>query len=162
MMNDVPDLIKEQKLEILIGYCFKDLRLRSRAITRKAWINDQGPGNEINYPGLATLGDAVIGLIVTSHYFDLGMSPGEITNEKIKSVSRENHTLIARGIGLKECLKLGKCEGEDDKWNNGSALGESLEEVIGAVYFDNINDGENGIDACYEVLKKIALIQDRF
>ena len=152
------DIDKELALEKLIGYSFKDKVLRNRAITRKAWVNDQGPGSEIAHPGLATLGDAVIGLVVVSYYYSLGYTPEQITNEMILRVSRENHTAIASKIGLKDCLKLGKCEGKSKEWDKGAALGESFEEVIGAVYLDDIKHGGNGIDVCNKVLKKVELI----
>jgi len=151
----------EEKESILfeeIGYSIKDSKLRRRAITRKAWVNDHGPDNKITNPGLATLGDAVIGLAVVHHFYAINKTPGEISDEKIKRVSRKNHTKIAKKIGLKDCLLLGKCEGINEEWDEGDALGESFEGVIGAVYLDDIKNGGNGITICTEILKRVGLI----
>ena len=158
MVGDLEDLIKEFALEKLIEYSFKDQVLRKRAITRKAWVEELGPGNEIANPGLATLGDSVVGLAVVNHFYSMGYTPEQITDEKSSRVSRENHTKIATRIGLKDCLKLGKAEGNTKEWNGGSALGESLETVMGAVYLDDIQKGGNGLDVCTRVLKHMGLI----
>jgi ribonuclease-3 len=150
---------KEDLLQCLIGYTFRDPDLRSRAITRVAWLNDKSPGEKIDWPGLPTLGDAVIGLAVVNHYYGLGKTPGEITAEKTARVTRMNHTAVARHIGLKSCLRLGGCEGKTEQWDDGDALGESLEEVIGAVYLDCVKNGRDGIAECDSILTKIGFFE---
>ena len=158
MVEYTGDISKELALERIIGYPFKNPTLRSRAITRKAWVNDQSPGTNIIYPGSATLGDAVIGLAVSYHFYCLENTPGQISKEKESRVSRKNHTKIATNAGLKNCLILGGCEGNTKEWDEGDALGECFEEIIGAVYLDDINRQGNGVEVCVQVLMNVHLI----
>lgn len=158
MPLELEEMEKEAALESIFGYHFNSPELRNRAITRKAWMNDRGPGKLISHPGLATLGDAVIGLCVVNYFFVRGKTPEEITNEKGDRVSRPNHTKIARNIGLKNTLKLGNCEGKTTEWDDGDALGEGFEVVVGAIYLDCQDSNGDGIEECERLLISIGLL----
>jgi dsRNA-specific ribonuclease len=85
------------------------------------------------------------------------MTSAEINEERLIRVSRENHARVARQIGLERYVQA--YSGTARKSDAGTVdLGESLEEILGAVYLDDINAGGNGVGACWEVLKKINLI----
>jgi hypothetical protein len=62
---------------------------------------------------------------------------------------------VAREIGLERFVQAGAGKKNDAVDMD---LGESLEEILGAVYLDDINAGGNGVGACWEVLKNINLI----
>jgi dsRNA-specific ribonuclease len=67
-----PDIVREERLESIISYTFRDPALRTRAITRRAYLNDMSPisvleSNFLDNEALATLGDAVIDMVVLTH-----------------------------------------------------------------------------------------------
>jgi dsRNA-specific ribonuclease len=136
----------EKTLESLLGYYFNEPELRDRVSTKRP-----------NKRGRRPLGEAVMGCVVVTHYFAQGMTSAEINEERLTRVSRENHARVARQIGLERYIEA--YSGNTRRIEAGTAdLGESLEEILGAVYLDDINAGGNGVGACWEVLKKINLI----
>lgn len=148
-------LDKEKLLESILGYCFQDPALRKRAITRRSYVNDRGPGSMHEQEALATLGDSVIGLIVLTRLVSKYDDEGVITAKKSEMVNHVRLSEAANKIGLKQCLLLGKCEGNNKEWNEGKALGECLESIIGAIYLDSYNNHEDGVNNCEKVLEKV-------
>ena len=152
------DYEKETRLESITGYYFGNPALRTRAITRRAYVNDKKPKSMPEDEALATLGDSVINIIVLSQLIPDEDDEGKISKKRDDLVNHKKLTQIASDMGLKKCLKLGKCEGTTDKWDEGKALGESLESVIGAIYLDSLEKKEDGILDCKVVLRSIGLI----
>jgi dsRNA-specific ribonuclease len=147
----------EKTLESLLGYYFNEPELRDRVSTKRPNKRGRRPLKKEDLPGLAVLGEAVMGCVVVNHYFAQGMTSAEINEERLTRVSRENHARVARQIGLERYIEA--YSGNTRRIEAGTAdLGESLEEILGAVYLDDINAGGNGVGACWEVLKKINLI----
>ena len=161
-MTEMNDSNKEETFEKVFNYKFHNVELRTRAMTSKSWLNENDSEKLKKYPaytGLATLGDAVISLCIVHYYFSLDMKRGDITIEKSEKVRRTKHTKIAHEIQLMNFMNLGKGEAKQEAWINGSAPGEFLESVLGAIYLDEMSEGGNGIIVCSKVLKHLGQME---
>jgi dsRNA-specific ribonuclease len=82
---------------------------------------------------------------------------GDLSEEKKKFVGHKKLSKIADEKKLTKCILLGKCE----TWDAGKGPGEILESVIGAVYLDCYQCGEDGIKVCEAVLRKFKLFDEK-
>lgn len=146
---------KKADLETLIGYSFNEPELMERAVARKG-ASSVKASSKTKDPGLAVLGEAAICFAVVNHFYSQGMGQAQINEERETRVCRENYARIAEEIGLGRCLMPSKSAPADAL--RGNALGEKFEEIMGAVYLDDVNAGGTGIGACWEVLRKINMI----
>ena len=137
-------------LETLLGYSFNEPELMERAVAREG-TGKRAKASGAKDPGLRVLGEAAICFAVVYHFYSQGMSPSQIDEERAARVCRENYARVAEEIGLGDCLIPSGPP-------RGSSLGERFEQVMGAVYLDDVNAGGTGIGACWEVLRKINLI----
>ncbi len=127
----------EALLQERIGYRFKDASLLQEALTHKSYSNERAgdlPYNE----RLEFLGDAVLDLIVSDRLFHLypSESEGELTRIRAEVVSEKGLALIARRIGLGECLALGRGEEKSGGRLKDSLNADALEALLGAVFRD--------------------------
>lgn len=83
---------------------------------------------------LATLGDAVIGLIVVEYFYNKNLTSGDITIEKSKRVSDKYFAKIAKKIGLDKELRLGSGMEKQKGRNNEKILEEIFEAYFGFKY----------------------------
>lgn len=85
---------------------------------------------------LEFLGDAVLGVAVTTHLYTTfpRLREGDLARIKAAVVSSEALAPVARALGLGEALFLGKGEEMSGGRAKPSLLADSLEAVIGAVY----------------------------
>jgi ribonuclease-3 len=92
---------------------------------------------------LEFLGDAVLGLVVTTHLFRAfpELREGDLARIKAAVVSSATLSVVAREIGLGEALLLGRGEENSGGREKASLLADCLEAVIGAVYLSS------GLDA---------------
>ena len=124
-------------LQAVIGYRFTDLKLLHRALTRYAWAKEQDLAADAHMDALATLGDAVIELIVLDTLVDAGITEkGEISKIKMNFVNMSVLRALAEEIQLHEFVFWGKGESRMQIWTSGRVLAECLEALIGAVYLD--------------------------
>ncbi|RXE55594.1 hypothetical protein ABH15_04830 [Methanoculleus taiwanensis] len=126
------------ELETLLGYTFADRTLLERALTRPAYAREQGLSEDRHQEALATLGDAVISVIVIQSIIEKGLhKKGEITTEKMKIVSMLPLNEVGRTMHLEEYIRFGKGEAKQEIWRYSDALTETLEAVVGAVFQDS-------------------------
>ncbi|HMA05474.1 MAG TPA: ribonuclease III domain-containing protein [Methanomicrobiales archaeon] len=126
-------------LEENIGYHFRDPALLTRALTRKAFANEemhQGRQHE-DQEILSTLGDAAlkaafVDLLVRSHY----PTPDAITREKESLERHDALAGIALQIGIGPSIRLGSGEKKREAEQEPYVLAETLEAIIGAIYLD--------------------------
>lgn len=139
-------LIKEK-----MGYEFSDIELMKRAITRRDHIEKtEGIGKTKKNP-FATLGDSVIKVIVLNRLLkDEKKSAGDLSEEIKKYISRVAQTNKAQSTGLEDLFVWSPNEQSMRVWNQKKPLGECLEALIGAIYFEC-----NNIDYCEQGLNKI-------
>ncbi len=126
------------ELETLLGYTFTDRTLLERALTRPAYAREQGLSEDRHQEALATLGDAVISVIVIQSIIARGLhKKGDITTEKMKIVSMLPLNEVGRTMHLEEYIRFGKGEVKQEIWRYSDALTETLEAIVGAVFQDS-------------------------
>ena len=140
-------------LEEAIGYSFSDPRLLERALTRLAHAKERGLPDGAHMDALATLGDAVIDVVVIQFLVAAGgHDKGIITNRKTNCVNMSVLRGLAERLAVQDYVYWGKGEEAQAVWTSGRVLAECMEALIGAVYLDG------GIGAAERVLGKIGLI----
>jgi ribonuclease-3 len=102
---------------------------------------------------LATLGDAVIGLLVVDRLVSSGIhDKGELSALKAQRVNMSVLRRAAEEIGLKDYIRWGHGEERQEIWLSGRVLAEALEALIGAVFLDG------GLSASENVLDRLGLL----
>ena len=140
-------------LEQVMGYAFSDPGLLNRALTRLAYAKEQGLGDAAHMDALATLGDAVVDIVVIQSLVAAGEhDKGTITNRKTNCVNMTVLRRLAEQMSVEDYVYWGKGEDAQAVWTSGRVLAECMEALIGAVYLDG------GIGAAERVLKEIGLI----
>lgn len=144
-------------LEEKLGYFFFDKRLLARALTRKAYALEQRQKNIVceDQEIYRTLGDAVLKTVLTELLIRAGsQTRQEITVRKIELEREENLARISSELGIGYFLKLGVGEKQQRAYEQPYVLAETLEAVLGAIYFDG------GYSAARETIRR--LYQDVF
>ncbi|MDG6256537.1 MAG: ribonuclease III domain-containing protein [Methanomicrobiaceae archaeon] len=135
-----------------MGYSFTDPRLLTRALTRLAYAGEQGFGPAAHMDALATLGDAVIDVVVIQSLVAVGEhDKGLITTKKTNCVNMTVLRRLAEQMSVEDYVYWGKGEEAQAVWRSGRVLAECMEALIGAVYLDG------GIGAASQVLETIGL-----
>lgn len=143
-----------RRLEERIGYVFTDRTLLLRALTRLAYALETGLPPAAHMDALATLGDAVINVVVVEAVIAGGAhDKGAITNRKMNLVNMSRLRALAEGIDLAGYVRWGKGEASQRVWTSGRVLAECLEALIGAVYLDG------GMEAAAGVLRRLGLTE---
>jgi ribonuclease-3 len=126
-------------LQRRLGYQFNDLTLLTRALTHRSAARDHNERLEF-------LGDAVIGLIVASAFFDRfpEANEGALSRLRASVVSGVSLAEIARSLELSECLILGESERKSGGRNRDSILADTLEALAGAIVIDaSVNEASD-------------------
>lgn len=129
----------QQALDALqkrLGYRFVDGSLLTRALTHRSAARDHNERLEF-------LGDAVIGVVVASAFFDRfpQANEGELSRLRAGVVSGVSLAGIARSLKLSECLILGESERKSGGRNRDSILADTLEALAGAIMMDSSLSG---------------------
>jgi ribonuclease-3 len=123
-----------QKAEAAVGYDFKDRTILLTALTHASIANSRLESNE----RLEFLGDAILSLVVCRELYEKypELLEGELTKIKSAVVSRHTCALLAKQIGLPDCLFLGK--GMSGRSQLPSSLAAAaFESIIAAIYVDS-------------------------
>jgi ribonuclease III len=138
-------------LEAALGVQFTP-DLLERALTHRSYAYENGglPTNE----RLEFLGDAVLGLIVTTALFHNHPDLAEGQLAKLRASVVRMHALaqVARGLGpagLGPHLLLGKGEEATGGRDKASILADTLEALLGAVYL------QHGLETATEVINRL-------
>jgi len=120
-----------QSLQQRLGHRFANPRLIERALTHRSFSVD-------HYERLEFLGDAVLGLAVSSLLYEkLSQQPeGDLSRVRANLVKQDTLAQIATRLGLSTCLRLGDGEKRSGGMKRPSILADALEALIGAVYLD--------------------------
>jgi len=144
-----------EKLERVIGYHFKDRSILLRGITRLAYSKEHGLPEGYHLDALATLGDAVIEVIILTRLVQGGEhDKGAVSLKKMDLVNMSVLREAARSIELEKYVRWGKGEAGMHVWTSGRVLAECLEALAGAVYLDG------GIGAATKVLEQFSLLPE--
>jgi len=126
-------------LEGNLGYEFNDKHLLDRALTRKAFANEQKQKGIVcsDQEVLRTLGDAVLKAILVDYLIDSGAATREeITIKKMRMEDEGSLSDVGKKLGIDSCIKLGAGEQKQGANKTKKVVAESLEAVIGAIYLD--------------------------
>jgi ribonuclease III len=110
--------------------------LLERALTHRSYAYENGglPTNE----RLEFLGDSVLGLVVTDTLFRKypDLPEGQLAKLRAAVVNMRALAGVARGLKLGSYVRLGRGEEGTGGRDKSSILADTLEAVIGAVYFE--------------------------
>jgi len=131
LTTDALDLFAER-----LGCSFTTPGLLALAVTHRSWCAEHA-GHESN-ERLEFLGDAVLGMVVTTYVYDTfpAMPEGELAKVRASVVSAAALAEVAAEIGLGDVLRLGKGEDASGGRAKLSILADAMEAVIGAAYLD--------------------------
>ncbi len=125
------------ELEERIGHRFADRSLLVQALVHRSW-HAENPESTGTNERLEFLGDAVLGYVVADVGFRLvdDMAEGRLTDLRIAVVNTGALAALARGLGVGECLRLGKGEDAAGGRDKDSILADAMEAIIAAVHLD--------------------------
>lgn len=117
-----------------IGYQFSDPTVLIHAVTHASVASPLGHNNE----RLEFLGDRVLGLVMAEALLqeDRGAREGQLAPRFNALVRKEACADVAREYGLGEVLKLGRSEMVSGGRRKDALLGDAMEAVIAAIYWD--------------------------
>jgi ribonuclease III len=123
-----PDIL--ESCENRIGYRFRDRALLRRCLTHSSSAETRLDSNE----RLEFLGDAVLGLIICEHLFQLfpDQREGQLTQMKSWLVSRQTCARVARALNLEPLIFVGRGLQQIPE----SIMSAVVESLIAGVYFD--------------------------
>ena len=136
-----PELkLKLVELQNLIGYKFKNIYLLKAALTHDS-LNpsyEEDAEGDSNYERMEFLGDAVLGLVVCEHLFNLFPDKAEGDLSKIKSsiVSEKYLAMKANDIKLSDFILMSEKEDRNGGRERKSIVSDTVESVICAIYLD--------------------------
>lgn len=132
MQEEGDDILQE-----MIGYTFHDPAPLLRSLTRKAFALEQNLPDDHHMDALATLGDAVIELLILTRLVTAGgYDKGIISVQKMDLVNMSVLRQAAEGMNLHLYVRWGNGEVRSHIWTSGRVLAECFEALIGAVYLD--------------------------
>ena len=123
------------EIEERINYVFKDKGLLKLSLTHTSSLKDgDGFGNE----RLEFLGDAILGLVISTALFELypDKDEGWLTQVRASLVKERSLFEKAKALKLGEYLILGRGEEEGTGRSKPSILSGAYEALIGAIFFD--------------------------
>jgi ribonuclease III len=152
-----------QDLQNLIKYYFANQDILKEALTRRAFLNDAQSPLDNNMDPLATLGDAVLDVIVIQHLYEQGeREKGKITTEKINQTKGKKTQAFTKDHYLKEYVNWGKGEDKNEVPTMGlKALDTVTEALIGSVYLDAQKRGCNGMSVVKEMLERMKFFDSK-
>ncbi len=132
------------KLENLTGHKFADLALLERAVTHRSWAFENLPNatdeeiRETENESLEFVGDSVLGLAIAEQVFrnNPRLSEGDLTLMKHHLVSTVTLAKIAGDLDLGQYIRVGRGEEKTGGRKKQALLANTLEAIIGAVFFD--------------------------
>jgi ribonuclease III len=126
-------------IEDCLGYKFNEPKLLERALTRKAFSNEQGQRgiSSADQEIFCTLGDAVLKTVLIDLLILNGVTtPDMITRRKIELEREENLAAIGSRIQIGPHIRLGKGEVKQNASEQPYVLAETIEAIIGAIFLD--------------------------
>lgn len=142
-------------LERRLNYRFRKRELLELALTHSSVAyeeqrehNPQGDNEQLEF-----LGDSVLGLIITEHFYRSypEFAEGPLTRLRAEFVSRQHLARVAHNIGLGQYLRLGKGEEKSGGRRKAAILANAVEAVIAAVYLDG------GLEAAGRMVRDLLL-----
>jgi ribonuclease III len=135
------------ELQKRLDYKFGDISLLRLALTHPSIAHEQGTPTQTNQR-LEFLGDAVLQLVLTRELYEKypRFGEGPLTKGRAKLVNRRTLAEHGRQLGLGENLILSRGEALHGGRERSSALADTFEAVVGAIFLDG------GFDAARKVI----------
>ena len=126
-----------EALQARLGYFFRDENRLRLALTHPSVAHEQGMAVQHNQR-LEFLGDSVLQLVLTSELYGKFPSLGEgpLTKARAQMVNRRTLANRGRRLGLGEHLILGRGEDSSGGRERPSALADTFEALLGAIFLD--------------------------
>jgi len=126
-----------QEVAQFLGLAFRSLRLLSRSLTHRSYINEHPEALEDN-ERLEFLGDAVLDFLVGAWLYNRfpEKSEGFLTRMRAALVGNAQLANFARDLNLGSVMRLGRGEAEAGGREREPLLGSTFEALIGALYLD--------------------------
>jgi ribonuclease III len=126
-----------QELQRVLGYGFHDPDLLRLALTHPSVAHEQGVPIQTNQR-LEFLGDAVLQLVLTRELYEKfpGCGEGPLTKARANLVNRSSLARHARELGVGQHLILSRGEEMHGGRERDSALADTFEAILGAVFLD--------------------------
>ena len=136
-----------QAFTAVIGYTFRTPALLTQALTHASMSSPTRVDNQ----RLEFLGDRILGLVMAEALLsaDTAAAEGQLAPRFNALVRKETCADVARAYGLGDVLKLGRSEMISGGRRKEALLGDALEAVIAAVYFDG------GFDAARDLILRL-------
>lgn len=130
-------MAEQKDLQIELGYAFRDASLLQLALTHPSVAHEQGVPMQHNQR-LEFLGDAVLQLVLTRVLYERfpAFGEGPLTKARAKLVNRRSLAEKGRSLKLGEHLILSRGEEAHGGRERASALADTFEAVLGAVFLD--------------------------
>lgn len=133
------------KLEGLLGFKFRDVKLLERALTHRSWAHENLSGvseadvREAENESLEFVGDSVLGLAIAEELYlkHPRSDEGDLTLMKHHLVSTTTLAKLAEGLELGGFIRVGRGEEKTGGRKKQALLANTLEAVIGAIFFDS-------------------------
>jgi ribonuclease-3 len=124
-------------LQSRLRYTFQDQRLLRLALTHPSVAHEQGTPVQHNQR-LEFLGDAVLQLVLTRELYEKfpSFNEGPLTKARAKLVNRRTLAVHGRALSLGEHLILSRGEELHGGRERPSALADTFEAVVGAIFLD--------------------------
>jgi dsRNA-specific ribonuclease len=122
------------KIELVIGYSFRNRNLLQQALTHKTYARSLNTP-EFHNEWLALLGDTILDVIVMEHLFwtqTNDSTKGFLSDERDRLVADDNLVLLADQIQLRNFLRVMRESGEV----NQKDVTDGFEALLGAIYLD--------------------------
>lgn len=143
-------MLNIEKLEIRIGYTFKNKKYADMAITHKSYAHDMKKSSLDSYnERIEFLGDAILEYIISKELYNRlpKEKEGTLTRRRARIVCESALCAVVKEYKLEECLKVGKCESKVKNNKKDAMLADMFEAILGAIY----------LDAGFETAEKICL-----
>lgn len=128
--SETPDQLAKR-----LNLPFDDLRLLTRALTHRSYVNEHQDVPEDN-ERLEFLGDAVLDFLVGAWVYNAypEMSEGELTRMRSALVRTESLAGFARALNLGNAMRLGRGELHGGGRDRNALLCATFEAIVGALY----------------------------
>ena len=133
-------------LEERIGYKFRNSLLLAEALTHPS-LGHEAQRYHFDYQRLEFLGDAVLQLVITQYLFGSFRvaAEGQLTKLRSRLVSRDALRTHAAALDLGRYILMGRGEKASGGRERTSTLADAFEALIGALYLDGGQCGQNFI-----------------
>lgn len=127
-----------EKLEVQIGYVFRNKELIRQALTHSSYANERKINKVKDYERVEFLGDAVLELVVSEFLYGKHeeMPEGVLSRTRAAMVCEPSLASCARDLALEHYILLGKGEEMTGGRKRDSIVSDVMEALIGAIYLD--------------------------